>query len=335
MLHMETDMKVLLSAAKRGAVLSAIFAVLASSLAACGGGGGAQTAATPDPQPAPAPQPEPEPEPAPSPSAEPAPEPTPHNRVVSALEPIVSAASGWVSDGVDFRTPEQREFRNLRGIASNYSPLPRRNGVSLAHEELTGQHSVAGWMEHSLLVLSSTIRGSAVDSVIYSGGDTTRKMRYGPAGRPSDMLAPALAGADGPRYTWSGAALAVDKDSTSSTFGRVSIGAATVGMDVSIPLADRPEIDVSIIGLTRQGGTETLPDITSTSRLNEDQHVDLNSHFGSTNYPQTGRATRISGWFYGPYAQEVGGTFKTYAGARSSAEETVRVSGVFGAKLRP
>ena len=323
---MKTDMKALLSAAKRVAALSAIFAILASSLAACGGG--AQTAAAPSATPAPAPQPEPE--------------PTPHERVVSALETIAAKASAWTGANAIGTTGESigRQLQstltsrlNLAGIASNYSPSPARNGVSLAHEELTNQHSVAGWMEHSLLVLSSAIRESSVDSVIYFISDHTREIRA-----DNGLLAPALAGADGARYTWSGAAVAVDNAPASSTFGQVFIGNATVGMDASDPRAANPEIDVSITDLTRHGGTETFPDNKTSVRLVTDQTGQPTSSFRDLSFfgvngPSLANMWTIVGRFYGPHAQEVGGTFT--GGGPPEFGFDYRVTGVFGAKLRP
>ena len=226
-----------------------------------------------------------------------------HNNVVAALESIIGNAdtSFYSPEGlVNVRTHTVGDLalRHMYGIASRYSSLPVRNGVSLAHQATTDYHRVAGWMEYSMFHLSAQIvrpgnplHGNAwVAEHYYSIGDATGANPTG-------------------AFTWSGAA-AVDNRSASSTFGRVFIGNAELDMDD----AANPDLDVSIANLTRYGSTETLADLSMTN----------GAFIGTTS---GSGAQRIQGWFYGPNAEEVGGIFTRYLSSGGYI-----VTGAFGAK---
>ena len=216
-----------------------------------------------------------------------------HNGVVSALETIVgNANTSFGSSGGDrTHTAGDLALGHMSGIASRYSSLPARNSVSLAHQAITDHHRVAGWMTHSMFHLSAEIYRPS--NPLH--GHTESRLSYYSIG---DSTGANPTGA----FTWSGAAVAVDNRQASATYGRVFIGNAMLDIDD----ASNPDLDVSISGLTRHDGTETLADVSWS---------DLTMTNGA--FDQAG----VRGYFYGPNAEEVTGVFLSSHSV-----------GVFGAK---
>ena len=386
-------MKALLSTVKRGAVLSAIFAILASSLAACGGGsgGGAQTAAaTPAPGSAPAADPQdgsasgaearapaPAADPAPEPVAAPAPAREAHAGVISALDDITDRAhphgcdcyaGGWLSpthfsvrSNKERYRPYREEGVNSLGIAADYSRLPARNGVSLAHgdgmstwqpgdlPDASDWYHIAGWLEHSLMLIDLPPENYYSGHPALSAGFTVGGVRTG----ENPAAAAARAGADGPSFVWFGAAIAIDRNAESPTFGRFFFGDAMIDIDAPSDAWPHGDVDIAITGWTKQGGTETLADITASNisisppdAVGSGNNPIHNPNFSHTFFrnPDGTRAPSktFEGFFYGPNAEEVGGSFQTYKYAAppdknmwwAVRNSPVNVSGAFLARLR-
>ena len=317
---------------------SLALAAAALSLAACGGGGATQTAAAPAPTAVPAasqsdaPAQSEAPAPAPAP-AEVSNTPDPHTDTVNALDAIAARATGWVwgnriGAGIgerdlwsELRRPQQRNLATLGGIAAQYATLPARNSVSMANEELTNAHSVAGWLEQSFFVLSQTT-GADPATVYYSAG----------AHAPREPAA---------GLTWTGAAVAVDLTTwpaQSSTYRRVFYGdveLSTTALSTNDhKTGEDVGLSISISGLTRHGGTETLPDVTGAATI-EERHENAvwGPHFiasGSGGSQAGDVSAGINGWFYGPNAEEVGGVFNVHVWTGNDI--VPRYAGAFGAK---
>ena len=154
----------------------------------------------------------------------------------------------------------------------------------------TNYERIAAWMTHSVFYITDVYSSRYS---IYEGDSTGAN----PTGA----------------FTWSGAAAAVDNRTTSPTRGKKFIGDAMLDIDD----AANPDLDVAITNLTRAGGTEMLADFAWS---------DLTMTNGA--FSVASGAQRLSGFFSGPNAVEVGGVFGRY----DSSASAYAVRGVFGAK---
>ena len=147
-------------------------------------------------------------------------------------------------------------------------------------------------------------------------------------------------------FTWTGAAVAFDiGEFHSPTYGRVFFGDATVRIDDG---AD-PNLYFSVTGLTRAGGAETLRDIRlSWAQAEAERRVVDREGFVPQDMVTNGRFSiygqgryaqpvndmhdSVEGQFYGPNAEEVGGTFRAYSYRYGGGGDGDLFHGVFGAK---
>ena len=277
--------------------------VLVISLAACGGsGGGSNPPEPPAPEPLEPNETEPEPEPEPEPE-EPPPPPKPVSIRDTLSELIRSSDTVTDASTIDGEAflwnvtvqprPSSLTLTDItRYDDEPFQALGTRRGIERGTYQELSVAEFGGWLTHSFFLVNvwnpvgddPLHPSESTFSHVYSIGDATGSN-------------PVRGGA-----TWTGVMAGIDEREGTSTFGNLLEGDAQVGIDSF----SNPDVDVALTNIhDRQTGG---------------QHGSISWN----NLPLSAGAfssTGLSGRFYGPNHEEVGGIFLRN-----------RISGAFGAK---
>ena len=308
------------------AVISLLF------LASCGGGGGSSPPPTnppdppmeePEPDPDPEPEPDPDPEsPTPEPDPEPMPEPEPPS-VRSILGTLVASATtvtdASTMDGDSYLwgvtvqpKPDDLQLEDItRQDDDTFQRLGLKRGVERTIVTNGTLLEYGGWMEHSFFFVRSlfTRSGGPLNPVTTT---STHTYSLGDASGSNPIAGSA---------TWEGVMVGVDGTENAPTAGNLVTGDATITMDdFTVPVVDIAftHIRDTVSGKSHDNfGWEALAledgvfadhidDVTG-EILSDPLAIELTGR-----QPPPGALTpgQISGQFYGPNHEEVGGVFE-------------------------
>ena len=290
-------------------------------LAACGGGGGGGGTAVkmmddeamapapesqPEAQPEPESTPDPTPEPAPAPTPEPMPEPEAAPEPVSIPDTLsdLIRSSTTVIDASTInadiwsttvqRTPASLSLADITR-STNFAAVEQRRGVSVVATPTGTSFDYGGWMEHSFFLTSvwNPVSRDPLDP---------RESVF------ADVYSIGNASGSNPvsgRATWAGVTVGVDASSR-STAGNVIKGDAAVTVDFA-----NTSVDVALTNLTDTATRASHGDMRWNNLSLRNGAFDHNGGLsvGVAFADRGSEFNSLTGQFYGPNHEEVGGVF--------------------------
>ena len=285
----------------------ALAAAMVAFLSACGGGDGPAGTNSPPQEQQPTeetdPDPNPDPNPDPAPDAPPASEPDPETASIRSTLNALIRSSNTVTeasaiDGNAFfwrptaqATPASLDLDDITKRDAEFQDIGSRRGVSRGSIPDSSTVDYGGWMTHSFFLVN-TWNPSGSDPLRPTESTFTEVYSIGAASGSNPVSGSA---------EWTGVMAGIDEDDGASTFGNLVTGDASITIDSF----SSPSLDIALSSIT---------DASTGGR-----HSDIVWNNVSLSGGAFARSD-LSGRFYGPNHEEVGGIFLRN-----------RISGAFGA----